>query len=158
MVTARYPSDEVPGPTPVSINLPPGWITRAAPGVAFVATSPDDVDGGRASAVVSVRRVASELGLDALNELIGEEIAGLAGCTVLAEDRVTVADRGGVVRQFGLVDPDSGRVAHQLQLVCLAEVDGVVADAVTVTVTSDDGSSFSGDDSLRAILGSVRIG
>lgn len=152
-----YPSESAPGPVPVSVDLPDGWMVHPAPGVAFLAVSPDEVGGAHANVVVSVRRVAAELSLEDLSGLIGNEIAEIPGAIVTDERTVTIGERPTAVRQFEVTGDDGGS-AYQLQAVCMAPVNEHVADAVTVTLSVADASQLAGEDSLQSIINSVRVG
>lgn len=148
MVTVACPGD-IPGPVPVTLDLPDGYEAQPAPGVAFVASGPDPVGGVHPSIVVSIRRVAEGLTLEDIAELVGTELAG--------DERIVVgeAQRDGdrVVRTLTF----GGDTAFsQTQVMWMAHVSEFTADVVTLTFThSADGS---GSDERDAVVASVVIG
>lgn len=158
MITVTCPSQEIPGPVPVSIDVPNGWLVQPAPGVVFVAAAPEESAGVHANAVVSIRRVDSDLTIEQLGRLVTEEISQLPGCVVTREDRVDAGGQVLDVRDYHFVNPADGSKVHQMQAMCVAPVATHVADAVTVTVTHGQGLDEAEISSLRAVIESLRVG
>lgn len=160
MSTLTYPSPSLPGPVSVSLEIPDGWQAEAAPDVAFVAASPEETDGVHVNAVVSVRRIGAEIGVEQLAGLFAAEFQELDGCQVGDAELTRIGDHDAVVRTITLSDPtgaEPGSV-HQLTAMCVAQVTEQVADAVTVTVTYPDGADQEQLDGYRRLVESLRVG
>lgn len=136
MTTIQWPSDELPGPVPVRLEVPDGWLVEPAPNVSFVAASPTEVDGVHANIVVTVRRIDSELTLDQVTELVGEQLADLPGVSADAPvEMVELSGGRASLRRVRIEDPASGAAVGQVQLVTCVRRADLVSDAVTVTLT-----------------------
>jgi hypothetical protein len=155
--TVEYPGASAPGPVPVRVELPSDWLVSAAPGLAFVASSPIESGGVHPSAVLSVRRVDGALTLRELSDLVSDEILSMEGGSLTSEATLDLDGREAAVKEFVLQAADSPAV-HQLQVMCLAPVGDRVADAVTLTVSCGAAGLTEHADVMRSIALSVRVG
>lgn len=160
MNSIEYPSEQLPAPTGVVMEVPDDWLVEAAPGVAFVAADPGETEGMHVNAVAAIRRIPADMDIERIGELVAAEAASLEGCSINQAEPVDLGDREGRLRTITLSDPSD--VDHtslcQLQLLCVAPVNDNVADAVTVTLSHPDGVPESTLKEYREILLSVRVG
>ncbi len=163
MTTISYPSDRTPGPVPVSVDVPDGWLVEPAPDVAFVAASPEETDGVHVNAVVAVRRVPAGTTAAELAAALAEDAGDLEGVTVSEVTPVRLGDRDGALLTVTFSDPAAAEVVasetvRQLQAVCVVPVAEHVADAVSVSVTYPGSADAEQVRGYEELVGSLRAG
>ncbi len=157
MSTVSYPTESLPGPVPVSLELPTGWSTGPAPLSAFAAVAPEEVAGVYSNAVVSIARIDEATGLDELGEMIAQDLADVPGAVMIDEQRVDLDGVPGLLRVTELDAPEVG--AYQvIQVATLAKLGDGVADAVTVTVTLSLSAPADHVEACRQIAKSLKVG
>lgn len=160
MNSIEYPSEQLPALTGVVMDVPDDWLVEAAPGVAFVAADPTETEGIHVNAVAAIRRVPADMDIERIGELVAAEAASLEGCFINQAEPVELGDREARLRTITISDPSDACHTSlcQLQLLCVAPVNGNVADAVTVTLSYPDGVSEAALKEYRELLMTVRVG
>ncbi|MFT3852175.1 MAG: hypothetical protein QM733_05480 [Ilumatobacteraceae bacterium] len=155
MALVLIPSEAVPPPAPVALDLPDGWAISAAPGVTAIAAVPLEAGRFRVNVVITHVRVQGDA---SLADLVAGARAGLAELADLEGGDDRFVERDGVpavVREVAFTDPDSGLGLYQLQLQMLVQVGAGVADLVTLSGTCA-GDQLEYVPMLRSIAESLR--
>lgn len=160
MNTIRYPSNELPGPVAITMDVPDGWLVEAAPGVAFAAADPAETDGMHVNAVAATRRIPADMDIERVGELVAAEAASLEGCSITQAEPVALGEREARLRTIKVSDPSRAENAAlcQMQLLCLVPLSENVADAVTITLSYPEGVSEGALEEYRELLSTVRVG
>lgn len=156
--TIQYPSDDFPGPTPVSVVLPDSWVVYPAPEVSFLAASPQDGENPRMSAVVSVRRVSAELSLEELMASLTEEVLAIPDSQLTETEERIISGRPALLACYTILNDDDGKPFYQKQVLALEPVSEYVNDAVMLTLTGIDESDMDTSGELSSIMDSLQIG
>lgn len=135
MTAVVWPSEELPGPVPVRLEVPDEWLVESAPNVSFVAASPTGIDGVHSNIVVTVRRVDRQVDLQEVTELVDSQLAEQPGITARPVETVALASGAASLRRLRIDDPASGASVAQVQLVTWVGRTELVADVVTATLT-----------------------
>ncbi|MCB1272324.1 MAG: hypothetical protein KDB31_12925 [Microthrixaceae bacterium] len=161
-----YPHPALPGPTPLRIDVPDDWVVAPAPGAAFMAASPEEVDGMHPSLTAVIRRVPSSLTLGPVIEEMLGEASGLEGFEVTDPEPVEIDGYEAVVMNTSLnasgpstnlSGPDAISV-EQIHLSCVVPVTEHVSDVITVSFTHPAGASEQQRAEHRALLFSLKVG
>lgn len=157
MTKISYPSENLPGPVAVGVELPAGWSSGPAPLAAFAAVASEEVGGVYTNVVVAIARIDEATDVAELGEMIAQDLSTISGAVVTAEDRVDLDGTPGLIRVTEFDIPGSG--AYQvIQVATLAKVGDGVADAVTLTVTLSQSAPADHVEECRQIALSLTVG
>lgn len=158
MTAVEYPSQPIPGPVPIRVEVPDGWVVGPAPLVVFVATAPDQVDGLVTNAIVASQRVVGSLGADEISAVAAVSLQGFERATVTEEETVSAGDLTGVFRVVDLPATEMLRAVTVIQVAVLAILGGGFAELVTLTITHSAGAPADHREMCRQIAASLRVG
>ncbi len=158
MTFITCPSEQLPGPVPVRLEVPDGWLVEPAPNISFAAASPDEVEGMHANIVVSVRRIDGGLSLEQVTDVVGTQLSEVPGASEMGLETVDLDGRDASARRFCIEDAETGARIDQCQLICVVGRSELIADAVTATLTFSSASPPELVQELMATLRTLRVG
>lgn len=158
MKMIECPSELIPGPVPIRIEIPDDWTVGPAPLVSFVAVAPQGEAAVTTNAVVMLRRVGDSLDLEEMREMIASDIGAIDGAVLTEEDMLDLSGVPALFRMTELNLPENGGSFKVMQVAALAKLRGGVADVVTLTITLAAAATDEHVELCRAIVRSLRVG
>lgn len=158
MSTIAFPSETLPGPVPVRVDIPDSWSASPAPVVSFVAVAPEPVGGVTTNAVVMSQRVWESVEIEDVGEMIAADLGEIEGAVLAEEDFLDLDGLPGLFRVTELTPPDGGGPMKVMQVAALSKCGRGVADVVTLTITFGAEAPADHVELCRRIAGSLRVG
>lgn len=158
MNTIQCPSDALPGPVPVSVEIPEEWTASPAPMVSFVAVAPEPVSGVTTNAVVVSQRVWESIEIEQIGEMIAADLGEIEGAVLSEEDLLDLNGLPGLFRVTEISLPEGGAAMKVMQVAALSKCGGGVADVVTLTITLGAAAPEEHVELCRQIAGTLRVG
>lgn len=154
--TASYPSALVPGPPPIHLEVPEGWIQVWVPQTLIaVRDGAQGADHFLANVVVRYQQRVAPFGRD---EILAE-LTGQAGQRQEGEvgplRSQQVADREWVAADLTFVDPQAGRVAQTHWFT--TEQQGQAVDVVQATGSRAGSRRAVDDATIDHVVNSIRV-